>query len=318
MNKNITPTVEGGLLTAIAVILGLASTYLPIVGVVIEFFCPVPFAVLTVRRGVKIGITSLAVSFMLLAMFTGPILATRIALTLNVCGIILGYFIAKNFSTVKCFLATFTASFASQILMVAFLAVAMDINFADMEITTLKETFEESFAMYESVGIDQATLNEMKKQTSQVIEVMAYLMPTILLLLALINAIACYITSKWIFKKLNIEFVPPLPNFSQWRLPVIFLYLTAFAIIGLYWGGTREWELLYTVSINTLIFSMGAGLIQGYSILSFVADKYDISKFWRRIIYLFILFNGLLLQILSFIGLFDMLFDYRKKYFGEK
>ena len=318
MNKNITPTVEGGLLTAIAVILGLASIYLPVVGVIVEFFCPAPFVVLTVRRGVKIGIAALFVSFILLTLFTGPILSVRVALTLNFCGVVLGYFIAKNFSTVKCFLATFISAAIAQMLLIIFLATVMDINFAELELSTLKESFDEVFKIYEDAGIEPAVLSEMREQISKVVELMAYLIPIILILIALINSIACYLTSKWIFKKLRMEFVAPLPKFSEWRFPVIFLYISAFAIIGMYWGGTREWNLLFTISINTLIFSMGVGTIQGYSLLSFLADRYNVSKFLRRIIYIFILLNGLLLQILAFTGLFDMMFDYRKKLSGEE
>ena len=314
MNKNITPTVEGGLLTAIAVILGLASIYLPVVGVIVEFFCPVPFVVLTVRRGVKIGIAALFVSFILLTLFTGPVLSVRLALTLNFCGVVLGYFIAKNFSTVKCFLATFISAAVAQMLLIIFLATVMDINFAELELSTLKESFDEVFKIYEDAGIDQAVLSEMRKRIFQVVEMMAYLIPIILILMALINSIACYLTSKWTFKKLRMEFVAPLPKFSEWRFPVIFLYASAFAIIGMYWGNTREWNLLFTVSINTLIFSMGAGLVQGFSILSFASDRFNVSKFWRRIFFAFILLNGLMTQIVAFIGLFDMLFDYRKKF----
>ncbi len=316
MNKNITPTVEGGLLTAIAVILGLASTYLPIVGVAVEFFCPAPFVVLTVRRGVKIGLAALFVSFVLLTLFTSPILSTRIVLTLNLCGVVLGYCIIKKYSTVKSLLATFISAAISQMLLVGFLAAVMDINFGELEISTMKEAFGESFQIYESIGMEQAAINQMREQISKVIELMAYLIPLILILLALINSVACYLTSQWIFKKLQIEFLPPLPSFTEWRFPVAFLYVSAFAIIGMYWGGTREWNLIFTVSINILILSMGVGLLQGFSLLSFLADRYRVSKFWRRIFYILILLNGLLTQILAFAGLFDMLFDYRKKLDG--
>jgi len=313
MNKNITPTVEGGLLTAIAVILGLAATYLPVVGVVVEFFCPAPFAVLTVRRGIKIGTAALFVSFILLSLFVTPLGAVRIALTLNLCGVVLGYCISKNFSTVKSFLATFISAAVSQMLFVIFLAAIMDINFADMELDTLKEAFEESFKFYETVGLSSAEINQMREQISKTVELIAYLIPLILTLIALINAVACYLTSKWIFKKLQINFLAELPKFAEWRFPKIFLYIASFAILGMYWGGTRDWNLLFTTSLNLTILSLGVGLVQGYSLLSFLADRYELSKFWRRVFYIMILLNGLLTQILAFAGLFDMIFDYRKK-----
>ena len=312
-SRKITPTVEGGLLTAIAVILGLAATYLPVVGVVVEFFCPAPFAVLTVRRGIKTGVTALLVSSVLLTLFLTPLGAVRIALTLNLCGVVLGCCILKNFSAVKSFIATLIAAGISQMLLVIFLAAVMGINFADLELSTLNEAFAESFKFYEAAGFSAAEIGQMREQISKVIELISYIIPLILTLMALINTAACYITSQWIFKKLRINFLPEMPKFAEWRFPVIFLYIASFAILGMYWGGTREWDLLFTVSLNLTIMSLGVGLVQGYSLLSFLADRYEVSKFWRRIIYIFILLNGLLTQILAFAGLFDMIFDYRKK-----
>ena len=59
MNKSVTPTIEGGLLVAITVILGLITVYVPIFGMFAEFFCAVPLAVLTARQGLGKGLTAL-------------------------------------------------------------------------------------------------------------------------------------------------------------------------------------------------------------------------------------------------------------------
>ena len=314
MNRNITPTVEGGLLTAIAVILGLAATYLPIAGAFIEFFCPVPFAVLTVRHGIKIGTTALVVSFILLSMFATPVMGLRLALTLNLCGVVLGGCLNGGLNAVKTFVATLMTSFATQIILVMLLTAVMGINFGDMELTTLKEGFAESFQVYESLGVDKSVLSEMRLQSERIVELVAYLIPLILFLLALLNTMACYILSRWIFAKLKLKFVEPMPPFSEWRFSPAFAYIAAFTMIGLYWGATREWNLLYTISVNALFFLMGLGLVEGFSMLSFIAERYNVSKFWRRIIFVFVLLNSLLMQILAFAGIFDMLFDYRQRF----
>ena len=316
MKNNVTPLVEGGLLVAISVVLGLGATYLPIVGIAVEFFCAVPFVILTVRQGAAKGLTALIVSFMLMAMFMGPLLAARLAFTINICGIILGWCIQKNFSTVKCFLATFISSAVAQTVAIGFMMAVMGINFTDTQLSMVKESFEESFQLYESLGVNQAELNEARKQIEPVMQLMSFLMPTIIILISLINTVACYLTSKWIFQKLRFQFVEPMPKFSEWRFPIFFLYLAAFAILGSYWGSTREWNLIYIVSINSTFLSLAVGFLQGLSVLSFAADKYNVSKFVRRVIFLMIIFSGLFMQIVSFIGLFDMIFDYRKKLFS--
>lgn len=316
MGNNVTPIVEGGLLVAISVVLGLSATYLPIVGIAVEFFCAVPFVFLTVRQGAGKGLTALTVSFFLLSMFMGPLLAARLAFTINICGVILGWCITKNFNTVKCFLATFISSIAAQVIAIAFVLFAMGINFTETEISMLKESFEQSFEFYESMGVDQTQLDEMKKQVAPVLESMSFLMPIIIILVALVNTIACYLTAKWIFPKLQLKFIEPLPPFKEWRFPKFFLYVAAFSILGLYWGVTRQWNALHVVSVNALFLAMGIGLIQGLAVFSFAADRYKLSKLLRRLIFALIILNMMFTQIAALVGLFDMIFDYRKKLFS--
>ena len=49
MGRSVTPTIEGGLLVAITVLIGLVTVYVPILGMFAEFFCAVPLAVLSAR-----------------------------------------------------------------------------------------------------------------------------------------------------------------------------------------------------------------------------------------------------------------------------
>lgn len=315
--SKVTPTVEGGLLTAITVILGLAAIFLPIVGAFVEFFCAVPIVVLTVRQGVRRGALALLASFVLLTMFVGPLLSMRIALSFGVCGLVLGFFISRGFDTVRCFVATLVAAFAAQVVAVAILMLALDVNPMDVEISAVQEAFDESFKMYEEMGVDRQAIENLRVQVEPSIKLIRYLMPSILILMAVLNAAACYLTSKWIFAKLHLKFVEPLPEFSQWRFPIVFLYVAAFAILGVYWGSTRGWETLYTISVNVTFFAMGVGFLQGLSVLSFIADRYNLATWLRRVICVILLLNLFTIQIVAFTGLFDMIFDYRQKFSDE-
>ena len=113
------------------------------------------------------------------------------------------------------------------------------------------------------------------------------------------------------------ESVPQLPPFAEWRLPQFFLYLLGFALVGIYWGGSREIQPLYQAAFNLNMVAMGAGVIQGLSLMSYVMDRFRVGKVMRICLYAFVLLGGVLMQILAFTGLFDMLFDYRRR-FGQK
>lgn len=317
MRKSVTPTIEGGLLVAITVILGLVTVYVPLIGMLVEFFCAVPLAVLTTRQGTGKGLTALFVSFLLLAMLISPIPAIRLALGFGVCGVALGWCVRKNFGAVRIFFTVLVIASAAQVFSLGFLIAVMDVNLIDMQIEMLRESFAESFAMYESLGVDPQRISEGKAQVEPALQTLAFLMPTLIMLTALINSIAVWLTAHWIFPKLQLK-IPTLPPFAQWRFPVLFLYTAIIGGLGMYWGVTRGWTEIQEISLNLTVVSMLIGLLQGLALLSAVFDRYKISTFVRRIIYVILILNMFLLQLVAITGLIDMIFDYRKKFFDGR
>ena len=316
-NTNIMPTVEVGLIVAIAVILGLISTYLPLIGTIVDFFWSLPFVIIVIRQGLNKATYALIAALILLSMFIGPVFAIRLVLSFGLSGLALGFAIQKNFDAVRIFMMTLMVSFTAQVISVLLLLFVMDINVMDMQISMVEESFEETFALYQSMGMDQAQIDEAKAQVEPAIQLLSMLMPTLLLLMALINTLACFYTAKWILPKINLS-IPDFPPFAEWRFPVAFLYLMVLALLGLYWGGTRNLSILYTVSINANILALFVGFIQGLSLLSFAANRLNVSKVIRRLVFVLLILNFMLFQVVSFTGLFDMFFDYRRRFSERK
>lgn len=314
MGRNITPTIEGGLLVAITLIVGLVSVYVPIIGMFAEFFCAVPLAVLTARQGANKGLTALVVTFILLSMLISPILATRLVLSFGICGVALGWCVRKNFGAAKIFFLTLIVASAAQVLTLLLLIIVMDVNLIDTQIEMVRESFNESFAMYESMGVEPERINEAKSQVEPALQTLAFLMPTLIMLTALINSLAVWFTARWIFPKLQMK-IPNMPPFAEWKFPQIFFYTALVGGLGMYWGFTRGWTEIYEISLNLLIVSALVGLVQGFSLLSVIFDKYKISKTMRRIFYVVLVLNMFFLQLVAITGLVDMLFDYRKRLF---
>lgn len=316
MRRSITPTIEGGLLVAITVIMGLVTVYVPILGMLVEFFCAVPLAILTARQGAGKGLTALVVTFILLSILISPLLSTRIALSFGICGVTLGWCVRKNFGAARIFLTTLIVASAAQVLTFMLLIFVMDVNLIETQIELLRESFNESFDMYESMGVEQARINEAKSQVEPALQTLAFLMPTLMMLTALINSIAVWLTAHWIFPKLQMKILK-LPPFAEWQFPALFCYTAIIGGLGMYWGFTRGWTQIYEISLNLLIVSAIIGLVQGFSLLSAILDRYKISKIMRRILYVILLLNMFLLQLVAVTGLVDMIFDYRKRLFKD-
>lgn len=80
---------EGGLLLDVAVILDLASIYLPLLGPVLSPAVPTPFVILMLRRGPRVTLLAAAVAAFLVTVITGPHFGWRMGLQALV-GLLLG------------------------------------------------------------------------------------------------------------------------------------------------------------------------------------------------------------------------------------
>lgn len=81
---------EGGLLADVAVILELVRIYLPIAGVAFSLLVPMPFVLLTLRRGLKATLLAVVVGALLVLLMTGPHYGWRMGVS-GLVGLALGF-----------------------------------------------------------------------------------------------------------------------------------------------------------------------------------------------------------------------------------
>lgn len=307
------PLTESGLLVAISVLLGLLAVFLPVAGMVAALLWALPFLVLVVRHGLRQGILALVVSAVVMTLFLGPWTAVRIALSFGPVGIALGYGFSRGWDPAWIFLCGLATAMVSNLLAFALLFAVTGINPVAMERDIMQQSLDASMATYQAAGVDTASLEESKQEFEKVLGFMEVLAPILLFILGLIYAGVNYYVGSCLLRRFGYE-VATVPPFRSWRLPGFFLYLFAFALIGLYWGKSRSIDHLYTASFNLTVLAMIAGLVEGCSLLGYVMNRLALGKVWRVLVYFFFCLNGILAQLLAVAGLFDMVFDYRKRY----
>ncbi|MGB4096423.1 MAG: DUF2232 domain-containing protein, partial [Acetomicrobium sp.] len=69
--KSTRTMVETSLLVALSVVLFLASHFLPVIGIIISFFCPVPLVILGLKEPVQNAFTGAFVAFVLTTFVLG-------------------------------------------------------------------------------------------------------------------------------------------------------------------------------------------------------------------------------------------------------
>lgn len=315
-SHRITPLTESGLLSALTVILAMAAAYLPVIGMVAALVWALPVVVLIVRHGLRWGVMSVLVSGVIMALLLEPMLSLRMVLSFGPTGLMLGYAFRQQWSGAHAFGMTLIASVAGKLLTFGLLFLVTSVNPLNLQMDVMQQSFDQTFAVYEQMGLDQNAIEASKAQISEAMTYLNLLLPFIVGVMGLLDAGVAYIVSSRVLRRLG-ETVPQLPPFAEWRLPQFFLYLLGFALVGIYWGGSREIQPLYQAAFNLNMVAMGAGVIQGLSLMSYAMDRFRVGRVMRMFFYAFVLLGGVLVQILAFTGLFDMLFDYRRR-FGQK
>lgn len=311
-NKKIKPMTEGGILSAIAVVMALISIYVPIIGAAIVFILPVPIIILVVRHGVKWGVMLSIISALLIAMLIHPMQALKILVAFGLVGLVLGHTYRRGYGALKSLFIGIFSSILSILAVAALSMLILNINLMNLDMVITK-SFEMSMDIYRAAGMDEKQLATVAEDFKQGLEMAKLLMPMIVVFSGVIVAYVNFIVAGWVLKKLGHTDIVSLKPFAQWRMPLWVVYLYAFALVGLYWGSTRELAVLLQASLNANMLATILGFIQGLTIVSAVMNRYNLSKLIRYLILIVVLTNGFFLQTLAFVGLFDIVFDYRRR-----
>ena len=307
------PAATAGVMTAAAVVYALAAIYLPMLTMMMGMFWPVFIALVTVREGLRWGMLAAAASLILTMLFATPVTGAFFVLSFAPTGLVLGALFRRGADTVRALTGGALASLAGKAAAAGMMLLIFGLNPFAMDISMANETMDETLAMYRSLGMDEAQLEETRAASTQVLELFVLILPALFLGSSVIEVTASFVVLRKVLVRLGIP-GKGLPAFTEWRLPIFFSYLFAFSLIGIYWGTTRDISWLYQAALNGYLISFIAGLVQGLSLVQFLMKRFNVSSFVRIIIYIFIAVNGFMTQIVSWTGLFDIAFDYRKKF----
>ena len=119
------PMVEGGILSAVAILFALISVYIPIIGAFINLIWPVPIILLGVRHGYKWSLMATAVAGILIALLVHPLHAVGVAIGFGLTGIVLGHCFRQKYRPVTSVLFGSCASLLSKIVVMGISAAVL-------------------------------------------------------------------------------------------------------------------------------------------------------------------------------------------------
>ncbi|MBP2634765.1 MAG: hypothetical protein H6Q72_672 [Firmicutes bacterium] len=312
MQKNpVRPVVEGGVLTAVAIMFALISTYLPVIGAFVNLLWPVPIVLLGVRHGYKWSLMAVVASGLIIALIMHPLTAVSVVVGFGLIGIALGYGLRQGFSPTKTLFVGAAASLVSKIAVLAISAAVIGFNPLTLQTEGMIKGLETAMDFYRQMGMNAEDMARMEATLKPMIELMKIILPAGFVLAAFVDTFLNYQVAKAVLARLG-QTLEPFPPFRRWNMPRFTVYALAVSFVAIYWGKTRELEILYNTGMNIQVVATMLLFIQGMAVVYFLADKYNLSRIVRGIILFLILSNGIVMQALIIGGAFDIIFDYRQ------
>jgi uncharacterized protein YybS (DUF2232 family) len=309
--------VEGALLSAITAILFLASLYIPLLGTLISFLCPLPIIILCLRHNTKVALIALFIAFLLVTLLGGPYQGLIAVLGFGILGLALGIAIKKKFSLWEVLLVGSVTSFISKLLLMLIGLWLLGFNPLLLSLEQMEQGIMQSLSFSQNMGLDPEQLETIKDSLLQSLELIKIAFPAMLVLTSVFDTIINYWVAGKILKRFGFVLAPLVP-FRQWRVGHSFFWSYLAGLFLLILNSRYNLPILQKIGLNIqLLFSI-IFLITGLALLSYIFYYYQIKSVFFWIVCVIVFIQPALSLIVTWMGIFDVWFDFRRLFFSKK
>lgn len=296
---------ETALLLAVFMLLFAVAFFLPPLGLLLVWFLPFPFILNAVRNGRNAAIAMGAGAIVLSLFFS--VAALPIVWTFASAGLMIGEMFRRNKPPFHILLAGSLTYIANIVLLYILFVVFTGINPVANSIDAMKSMLDEMQSMSGLPAVDE----EQMKILFQQLDLIAYLVPSMLIMGGLFLALLTQLLAGFMLKRLQYN-VKKWPPFSEWSFPrsLIFYYLVVLilSLIGLEEGST-----LFALVANLDVLLGNAMILQGFTVI-FAFSK---MKQWSIAVPVFIAVFSFLfmfpLQFVKLLGILDLGLNLRSR-----
>lgn len=303
------------LMVVVATVIGFVSSYIPALWLLAMLFFPLPIAILVLRFRLFAGFLGLILTFIILSFLVGIPSASSVVLQSGFLGIFFGYCFARKSRPVYVLLGGTVIAAAGTAASIIISTVV-----AGFPISSLMDSFYQAVDLYfdslSKYPVYQQSLPDgisLADHKELFIAFVKKVLPAAFVITSMLLAMIDYLILKRILASVGYR-TPSLPPFSLWRLDWRF---TWGVIVGLaFWfiGKNLDIALVDIIGTNILYVLVPVLFICGLSFLVWLLKYWKASNIFKVIIVLILInFFQYTLFLLIFMGLFDPLFDFRKK-----
>lgn len=298
-------------MAAICVVLGLSGYYLPVLGLAAVLMGPVPIVVAHLRHGTRVAVLTALVAGILLGAFLGPLQGLVMGFAFGTMGVGLGAAFSRGASAS---VAVFWGALAVGSSMV----VSAGVSFLFLGINPA-QTLEEMWQAYERAGDLWARLGggpqmaEQMRSLAQTMRQMFWQMwPAVFLGAFCLSSAVNWAVARSILSRLGYR-VPAAAPFASWRIPrwTLVPFLASWVLVAARPHYASDWW--HRVGLNLNILFGWAMILQGASAAWFFLRRWLARSALFLAVALLLFLPNLILPLTMWLGVFDLLFDYRRR-----
>lgn len=312
---------DAGIMAALSILLLFTVLYIPLLGSAAIFVWSVPLMIVVMRHnwpaGILCSLVVLAGAFLLGG---GSVIGLSCGFILVVFGLAYGICFKRGVAPLRTVLIGTVV--AGLITAASFLLLKLWGYFSfDAIINEAEKTVQQVLATYESMQLlDNLLPAGMTAEAykTEILSAFRTLLPAFFILTAMLMAACNYLFAVLILRRLRLP-VRPLPPFRNWHLPWWLVWGVIIALGTLFFGNRWNHEALLMVAQNILYVFAPISLLAGISLLAFIYHQFGLGTGGKVLFWLlFILFSTFTVPFAAFLGVFDMVIDYRKIFAGMK
>ncbi len=294
---------ESAMMATLTSMFVVATFYLPMLSILLALV-PVPFMVLSLRRGNRYAVYAMVMVSVIIGLLTGIVYSLFVLVIFGPMALAMGWWMRRPREPHEVIFIGAVASALSIFVMLQLVAAVSGIHLT----TEINNMFTQ---IIQQQG---ETLQQMNMEVVALEDALSYLLmvfPGLILIQSLFGAFVNYYLTTAVMRR----FVPsqiPLPEFSRFRLPG-HVVSGALLLVVLSWG-TSYLSAIHTTGLlaNITLLVIMVFFMQGISLISYWIKRTKVPRWLRALILVVLVVLSPMITLISLLGMVDVLADFRK------
>lgn len=293
----------------ITTLISMAALYLPVLGLLVSVFIPLPILFYRSKLGRPRGALILIAVTLIVASMMGwrSITSTVFFFELGLVGLILSEVLEMNLSVEKTVAVTTGVVVGTGAVLLGLYGLFSTNSLWGLMSNYVNKNLELALAMSREMNVSEEKIGVLAQSIEGILYVMLRIMPAIVIVSTLFVVWSNLLLARPVLRGRQL-FCPDFGTLNEWKAPepLVWPVIVSSVLLLIPHGGFK------LLGVNGLIIMMMIYFFQGIAIVSFYFEKKQFPRILRGVLYGLIAIQQFVLLLVIAIGFFDMWIDFRR------